>query len=75
MDRNDQRARMSQIGSSTATQPRTDDGLTCRMNDGKSLVLSWVETFARLVGHIRVPQLAVATLAQKAHSQETDGHS
>ena len=50
---------------------RMDHGLKCRINHGKVIVLLCVETFTRHAGPIRVSQLAVTTLAQKDHSQET----
>ena len=41
----------------------------------RSLAILWLGTFARLVGPIRVPHLAVTTFIQRDHSQERDGHN
>ena len=39
----------------------------------RSLAIFWVGTFTRLVGPVRVPQLAVATEEQKVHPPVTHG--
>ena len=70
IDRVDQHDQWLNAGSSTTTQSWAN-----RSTMARSLAILWLGTPIGLVGPIRTPQLAVASLLQKDHSQETDGHN
>ena len=69
---------LSHTSSPTTTQSWANG--SCMVSSTKSIMarsvaIFWLGTITRHVGHIRVPLLAVSTLLQKDHSQETDGHN
>ena len=74
MDRNDRHVQLTQTGSSTTTQSCAMDHGPKPINHGKVIGNIKVGDFHKTHG-TRVPQQAVATLAQKDHSPETKGHN